>query len=77
MSHASIKRNWTRILPDVEYIVGASQGSEGIYGARAVGQERGTCVLIVGHSIGVADFLDRLEGPFADRFEYRPRMSIL
>jgi galactokinase len=68
MSQASLQRNWGPVPAEVDFVMAAGRGVEGVYGARRVGHTFGNNVLIVGQPLALIPFLDQLYSTYIDRF---------
>ncbi len=77
MSHAARTEYFPRLRPGVNAIIEAVETTEGIYGARLVGQEHCNRVLVFGRSFLLPDFLDAIAERVSSEHGITPRVSLL
>ena len=62
---------------EIEFLTSVGRGGDGIYGARRVGWEFGTSVLVVGRPLALVDLLDMIRSAFHARFENTLEVALL
>ena len=70
-SHASLRDDFEVSCPELDAVVAAAQGREGVYGARMTGGGFGGCAIVLARVDAAGPIAEAISGDFASRFGRR------